>query len=196
MKIDISELEMEERTLGVPRKFIHDADKEDVTPIKEVKITTDISELELEERTVGVPRKFVPDAQKEAVAAVKEVNITTDISDLELEERTISSQRRFVLDAHMEKVTPLDGRMFAASEQKKGRPKEASQAKNSGCCVALLIVGASVLLSVWSYPEASNPLESMSETPPRASLSACWRNSRVLADELFYHFSKCTHSLW
>ena len=150
MKIDISELEMEERTIGVPRKLIHDADKAEATPSREVKITTDISELELEERTVGVPRKVVPDAHKEEVATVKEANITSDISDLELEERTISSQRRFVLDAHMEKVTPLDGRMFAASEQKKGKPKGTSQTKNSGCGLAFLIVGASVLLSLWS----------------------------------------------
>jgi len=107
----------------------------------------DISELEMEERTIGVPRKFVPDSHREEGTPI-EAKINTDISDLELEERTISSQRRFVLDAHMEEVTPRDGRMFAASDAKKVKPKNVT--KSSGCCIVLLVLGASVLVSLWS----------------------------------------------
>jgi len=146
MKIDISELEMEERTIGVPRKLVPDANKDEVTPVREAQINTDISELELEERTIGVPRKFVPEAKKEEATPAREVEIDTDISDLELEERTISSQRKFVLDAHMEKVKPLDGRMFAASDVKV-KPKNTTN--KSGCCLAFLLLGASALLSIW-----------------------------------------------
>jgi len=148
MKTSVSELEMEERTTGVPQKNIPAVTCEATNKVVKAKINSDISDLELQERTISSQRTIVHDVARESATKVVEAEINSDISDLELEERTISSQRKFVLNAHMEEVTPLDGRMFAASEAKV-KSKNSTKNQNKGCCMAFLVVGASVLVSIW-----------------------------------------------
>jgi len=62
MKIDSSELEMEERTVGLQKKAAPEAPREEAKQVIEVEIDSDITDLELQERTIGVPMKSAPAA--------------------------------------------------------------------------------------------------------------------------------------
>jgi len=63
MKIeDLSELEMEERTVGLAKKAVPAAPREETKQVIEVEIDSDITDLELQERTIGIPMKPAPAA--------------------------------------------------------------------------------------------------------------------------------------
>lgn len=136
MNRDISELEMEERTIGLQKRIA--AHKEELPQVVEAKIDSDISDLELQERTVGIPMRVVnADQQKEGTPVV-EAKINSDISDLELEERTIGMP-----------IKPAPVPQHKSAPEGKAKKPPANSNKNSGCGIAFLALGASALLSIW-----------------------------------------------
>ncbi len=68
MKVEISDLELQERTIGLPPSLAHTANIIEIAPSKEFEINSDISDLELEERTISSQRKFVLDTHMEEAA--------------------------------------------------------------------------------------------------------------------------------
>jgi hypothetical protein len=84
MMVDISDLEMEERTIGVPRRSDSTALNDEKLPAVEAQIFSDIKDLEVQERTIGIPQKSVQATNKEEV----KLEVDSDITNLELEERS------------------------------------------------------------------------------------------------------------